>query len=81
MYATGRPSTLAAVSVATVPAQVVRREVIARGVVSLFLARPGTQMAPAPYTPGQFVTLVLPSAQGPVYRAYSLSSFGRLDQP
>ncbi|HKD75959.1 MAG TPA: 2Fe-2S iron-sulfur cluster-binding protein, partial [Ktedonobacterales bacterium] len=59
----------------------VRREVIARGVVSLFLARPGTQMAPAPYTPGQFVTLVLPSAQGPVYRAYSLSSSGRLDQP
>ncbi len=81
MYATGRPSTLAAVSAATVPAQVVRREVIARGVVSLFLARPGTQMAPAPYTPGQFVTLVLPSAQGPVYRAYSLSSSGRLDQP
>src|SRR5206468_3866222 len=51
--------------------QVVRREMAARDVVALWLAQPGTQRAPAPYRPGQFITLALPSASDTLYRSYS----------
>jgi ferredoxin-NADP reductase len=63
------------------PVQVVRREVIAPEVVSLFLALPGTGQAPAPYQPGQFVTLALPTPRQTIYRSYSLSGDGNPSQP
>ena len=65
----------------TLPVQVVRREIITKGVVSLFLAQPGSYRAPAAYVPGQFVTLALPTSQSIIYRSYSLCSDGRTDQP
>lgn len=61
--------------------QVVRREMAARDVVTLWLAQPGTQLAPAPYRPGQFITLALPSASDTLYRSYSLCGYGRADSP
>lgn len=63
------------------PVQVVRREVIAPDAVSLFLALPGAEQAPAPYLPGQFVTLALPTQRQTLYRSYSLSSDGNPNQP
>lgn len=61
--------------------QVVKREQLLPGVVKLSLAVPGTRQAPAPYLPGQFVTLAIPTAQQTLYRSYSLCGEGRPDQP
>ncbi len=63
------------------PVQVIRREIPAPQVVTLFLVLPGTHQAPAPYLPGQFVTLALPTTHETLYRSYSLCSAGDLDQP
>ena len=60
---------------------VARRVVMARDTISLYLVAPGTQHAPAPYQPGQFVTLAMRTPNEFVYRSYSLSSAGRSDQP
>lgn len=70
-------------------AQVIGRAVTARNTVTFWLAAPGTTRAPAPYQPGQFVTLALPGESGPngararqvIYRSYSLCGDGRADQP
>ena len=45
------------------PVQVLRREVIAPDTVTLYLVLPDTEQAPAPYLPGQFVTLALPTSE------------------
>jgi ferredoxin-NADP reductase len=63
------------------PVQVILREVVAPGVVSVFIVLPGTQQAPAPYLPGQFVTLALPTARETLYRSYSLCGDGDSTQP
>lgn len=63
------------------PVQVLHREVIAPEVVTLSIVLPGTEQAPAPYQPGQFVTLALPTFRGTIYRSYSLCGDGRADQP
>ncbi len=63
------------------PVQVLRREVIAPEVVTLYLVLPNTEQAPAPYLPGQFVTLALPTLRDTLYRSYSLCGDGRADQP
>ncbi len=63
------------------PVQVIHREVIAPDVVSLFIVLPGTQQAPAPYRPGQFVTLALPTRRDTLYRSYSLCGDGDVKQP
>jgi ferredoxin-NADP reductase len=61
--------------------QIVRREVVARDAVSLFLVLAGTHRSPGPYLPGQFVTLALPSSHGMLYRSYSLCGLGRPNEP
>ncbi|HEV2457271.1 MAG TPA: 2Fe-2S iron-sulfur cluster-binding protein, partial [Ktedonobacterales bacterium] len=66
---------------AMLPAQVVRRAVAARDVVALWLVEPGTTQAPAPYRPGQVITLAVPAHSGTLYRSYSLSSDGSPDVP
>ncbi len=63
------------------PVQVVGREEIAPDTVSLLLVLPGTRQAPAPYLPGQFVTLALPTKRETLYRSYSLCGDGSPDQP
>jgi ring-1,2-phenylacetyl-CoA epoxidase subunit PaaE len=63
------------------PVQVVRREVIAPDVVSVFIVLPGTRQAPAPYLAGQFVTLALPTSRETLYRSYSLCGDGDPDHP
>ncbi len=63
------------------PVQVIDREVIAPGVVSVFIVLPGTHQAPAPYLPGQFVTLALPTARETLYRSYSLCGDGDSARP
>ncbi len=63
------------------PVEVIGREIAAPGVVTLFLAIPGTQQPPAPYLPGQFVTLALPTALETLYRSYSLCGDGLPDRP
>src|SRR5260221_3644554 len=63
------------------PVQVIHRMVIAPDVVSLFIVLPGTQQAPAPYLPGQFVTLALPTRRDTLYRSYSLCGDGDVRQP
>ncbi len=63
------------------PVQVLRREIIAPETVTLFLVLPGTGQAPAPYLPGQFVTLAFPTQRQTLYRSYSLCGDGRPDQP
>ncbi|MGH2516392.1 MAG: 2Fe-2S iron-sulfur cluster-binding protein, partial [Ktedonobacterales bacterium] len=66
---------------AMIPVQIVRREVAARDVITLWLAAPGTTAAPAPYVPGQFITLALPKDRETLYRSYSLCGNGRGDRP
>ncbi|MGZ3663351.1 MAG: 2Fe-2S iron-sulfur cluster-binding protein [Ktedonobacterales bacterium] len=63
------------------PVRVTRRVNIAPDVVSVFLVLPGTEQAPAPYLPGQFVTLALPTQRETLYRSYSLCGDGRTDHP
>ena len=66
---------------AMLPAQVVRRDVAARDVVTLWLAQPGTTRAPALYRPGQVITLAVPAHSATPYRSYSLGSDGSPDRP
>jgi ferredoxin-NADP reductase len=63
------------------PVQVIRREEIAPGVVSVFIVLPGTMQAPAPCLPGQFVTLALPTPRETLYRSYSLCGDGDASRP
>lgn len=63
------------------PAHIARIERGAGDAVILWLVTPGTTKAPAPYLPGQYVTLALASTAGALYRSYSLSSDGRADRP
>jgi ferredoxin-NADP reductase len=63
------------------PVQVVQVEEIAPDVVSVFIVLPGTKQAPAPYLPGQFVTLALPTPDDTLYRSYSLCGDGSMNQP
>ena len=63
------------------PVQVVKRDVIAPDVVSVQIVLPGARQAPAPYLPGQFVTLALPTPRETLYRSYSLCGDGDLSRP
>lgn len=63
------------------PVQVAGREAIAPGVVSVRIVLPGTRQAPAPYLPGQFVTLALPTLRDTLYRSYSLCGNGDMSRP
>jgi ferredoxin-NADP reductase len=56
--------------------QVIERVQAAHGVVTFWLAVPGTTQSPAQYLPGQFITIGLPTARGPIYRSYSLCGPG-----
>src|SRR5215469_13026754 len=64
-----------------IPVQVIEREPAAPGVVTAYIVLPGTQQAPAPYLPGQFVTLALPTPRETLYRSYSLCGDGDASQP
>lgn len=68
-------------SSAMLPVRVVRRELAARDVITLWLAQPDAARAPAPYLPGQFITLALPNGRETLYRSYSLCGDGRPDHP
>jgi ferredoxin-NADP reductase len=63
------------------PVQVVGRDEIAPDTVSVLLVLPGTRQAPAPYLPGQFVTLALPTRRETLYRSYSLCGDGSAERP
>lgn len=63
------------------PVQVIRREVISSDVVSIYLVLPGTEQAPTPYLPGQFITIMLPTSRESLYRSYSLCGNGSTDEP
>jgi ferredoxin-NADP reductase len=63
------------------PVRVIGRQEVAPGVVSVFIVLPGTQQAPAPYLPGQFVTLALPTPRETLYRSYSLCGAGDPAEP
>jgi ferredoxin-NADP reductase len=76
-----RPGVPAGAPRGLMPAQVIWRKAAAPGAVTLALARPGTLQAPAPYLPGQFITLALPTPRGTITRSYSLCSEGRADRP
>jgi ferredoxin-NADP reductase len=63
------------------PVRVIGRQEVAPGVVSVFIVLPGTQQSPAPYLPGQFVTLALPTPRETLYRSYSLCGAGDPSEP
>lgn len=63
------------------PVQVIHRQVVAPEVVTVFIVLPGTRQAPAPYLPGQFVTLALPTPRDTLYRSYSLCGDGDMARP
>ena len=63
------------------PVQVVHRDAIASDVVSVQIVLPGANQAPAPYLPGQFVTLALPTPRETLYRSYSLCGPGDTGEP
>ncbi|HEU5347482.1 MAG TPA: 2Fe-2S iron-sulfur cluster-binding protein [Ktedonobacterales bacterium] len=63
------------------PVQVIARDIIAPDVVSIQIVLPGTSQAPAPYLPGQFVTLALPTQRETLYRSYSLCGDGDSSRP
>jgi ferredoxin-NADP reductase len=64
-----------------IPVRVIRREEIAPQVIAFFIALPGTSQSPAPFLPGQFVTLAIPTPNDTLYRSYSLCSDGSHDEP
>jgi ferredoxin-NADP reductase len=64
-----------------IPVQVTYREVAAPGVVTVYIVLPGTRQSPAPYLPGQFVTLALPTPRETLYRSYSLCGDGDGSEP
>ncbi len=61
--------------------QVVQRILIAKDVVKLSLARPGTTLPPAPFLAGQYITLMLPGQNDIFYRTYSLSNASSASTP
>lgn len=61
--------------------RVVRRVATSADAVTFWLAEPGTTLAPAPYLPGQFITLAVPVGNELLYRSYSLCGSGRADAP
>ncbi len=63
------------------PVQVIFRETVAPDAVTFHIVLPGTEQAPAPYLPGQFVTLALPTPRETLYRSYSLCGDGNPDKP
>ena len=63
------------------PVQVIHRDALATDVVSVQIVLPGTDQAPAPYLPGQFVTLALPTPRETLYRSYSLCGAGDTGEP
>ncbi len=63
------------------PVQVVARDIVAPDVVSIAIVLPGTDQSPAPYLPGQFVTLALPTPRETLYRSYSLCGGGDPGEP
>jgi ferredoxin-NADP reductase len=64
-----------------IPVQVIHSEMAARDVVTVYIVLPGTRQAPAPYLPGQFVTLALPTPRETLHRSYSLCGDGDASQP
>lgn len=63
------------------PVKVLQRQLITPDTVNISIVLPGTTQAPAPYLPGQFVTLALPSSRETLYRSYSLCGDGDASQP
>ncbi len=63
------------------PVRVIGRREVAPDVVSVYIVLPGAQQAPAPYLPGQFVTLALPTPRETLYRSYSLCGAGDPSEP
>jgi ferredoxin-NADP reductase len=63
------------------PVQVADRHMLAPDVVSVRIVLPGTTQSPAPYLPGQFVTLALPTVRETLYRSYSLCGDGDPSAP
>ncbi len=61
--------------------RVIHREEIAPGIASVSIALIDTIQAPAPYLPGQFVTLALPTPRETLYRSYTLCSDGDPSRP
>lgn len=61
--------------------KVIRREEIAPGVANVSIVLVDTKQAPAPYLPGQFVTLALPTPRETLYRSYSLCGDGDASRP
>jgi 3-ketosteroid 9alpha-monooxygenase subunit B len=68
-----RPGALSAQVIEVIPAT--------PSAVTLRLVAPGTTRAPAPYRPGQFITLAFSMGGETLYRSYSLCGDGRPDKP
>lgn len=65
----------------TITVQVIEVIPAAANAVTLRLAEPGTTRAPAPYHPGQFITLGFSMGGETLYRSYSLCGDGKTDKP
>lgn len=79
-------STVAPVDSLARPARTLTVEVVAcapaaSDAVTLLLAVPGTEQAPAAYRPGQFITLSFAAGNTTLHRSYSLCGDGRPDTP
>jgi ferredoxin-NADP reductase len=70
-----------AVGARTVTVEVLALRPAARDAITLQLALPGTQHAPAAYRPGQFITLAFTAKERTIYRSYSLCGDGRAGTP
>ncbi len=76
-----RPQPAATRHAELLPLVVVNRREAAREAVTLWLSSPGGSGAPAPYMPGQFITLAFPTPRSTLYRSYSLCGSGEPDLP
>ncbi len=79
-----RPATSAAKPAArpgALSAQVIEVIPAAANAVTLRLVAPGVMRVPAPYRPGQFITLGFSMGGETLYRSYSLCGDGRPDSP
>jgi 3-ketosteroid 9alpha-monooxygenase subunit B len=77
----GAPAAMPARRPGALTVQLVQVIPAAANAVTLRLAQPGTTRAPAPYRPGQFITLAFSAGGETLYRSYSLCGDGRNDAP
>jgi ferredoxin-NADP reductase len=81
LQSAAQPAGKAAARPGSLTVQVLSVSPASANAVTIRVVAPGTTRAPAPYQPGQFITLGFSMGGETLYRSYSLCSDGRPDAP